>query len=61
MKAQEYTQQYYDQYGKRPDKDDPYLKELDSDIFGEDNYYELHVNGAKIGRGDESVHFYSRP
>ena len=61
MKAQEYTQQYYNQYGKLPDKDDPYLKELDTDIFGEDNYYELHSNGAKIERGDKHVYFYPQP
>ena len=61
LKAQEYTQQYYNQYGKLPDKDDPYLQELDSDIFGEDNYYELHANGARIRRGDDRVHFYPQP
>lgn len=61
LKAQEYTQQYYNQYGKLPDKDDPYLQELDSDIFGEDNYYELHANGARIRRGDDHVYFYPQP
>lgn len=61
LKAQEYTQQYYNQYGELPDKDDPYLQELDSDIFGEDNYYELHANGARIRRGDDHVYFYPQP
>ena len=65
LQAQAYVEQYYEQTGSLPDKDDETLKELHVSIYGEvydEGYdYELHGHGAKIGRGDDHVFLYPRP
>ncbi|MBP5443712.1 MAG: hypothetical protein J6Y60_10775 [Treponema sp.] len=61
LEAQRYVEDYYKLSGSFPLNDDPYLKELDADIFGGEDYYELHANGARIRRGDDKVYFYPRP